>query len=188
MRLEIPLPAWFDVWVAALPERLDDDAAAMSLALEACRRNLDARTGGPFGAVVTDAETGQILGVGVNLVTSGRASVLHAEIVALTLAQRRAGCDNLSAGGRAATLYATAEPCAMCLGAIPWSGVSRLVCGARDADVRAIGFDEGDKMSDWVVALRRRGIAVTRDFRREEAVGLLARFAVEGGVRYGPRG
>ena len=188
MRLEIPLPAWFRAWSAALPARLEDDAAAMDVALEACRRNIEARTGGPFGAVVTDAGTGQILGAGVNLVVGGRASFLHAEIVALTLAQRRAGCDNLSAGGRAATLYATAEPCAMCLGAIPWSGVSRLVCGARDADVRAIGFDEGDKPSDWEAGLRRRGIAVTRDFRREEAAGLLARYAAEGGVRYGSRG
>ena len=188
MRLEIPLPAWFRAWSAALPARLEDDAAAMDVALEACRRNIEARTGGPFGAVVTDAGTGQILGAGVNLVVGGRASFLHAEIVALTLAQRRAGCDNLSAGGRAATLYATAEPCAMCLGAIPWSGVSRLVCGARDADVRAIGFDEGDKPSDWETAFRRRGIAVTRDCMRAEADALLARYAAEGGVRYGPHG
>ena len=96
--------------------------------------------------------------------------------------------DNLAAGGRAVTLYSTAEPCAMCLGAIPWSGVNRVVCGARDADVRAVGFDEGDKPVRWVEKFRRRGIAVTRDVRRAEAVGLLARYAAEGGVQYGPHG
>lgn len=188
MTLAIPLPQWFEAWTATLPSRMDDDAAAMSVALEACRRNLDAGTGGPFGAVVLEAETRQLLGIGVNLVVSGRASVLHAEIVALTLAQQRAGNDNLAAGGRAVTLYSTVEPCAMCLGAIPWSGVNRLVCGARDADVRAVGFDEGDKPVRWVEKYRRRGIAVTRDFRRAEAVGLLARYVAEGGVRYGPHG
>lgn len=188
MRLEIPLPVWFSAWVATLPTRLEDDAAAMAVALEACRRNLDARTGGPFGAAVVEAHSRRLLGVGVNLVVSGRASVLHAEIVALTLAQLHAGRDSLGEGAGGATLYSTAEPCAMCLGAIPWSGAGRLVCGARDADVRAIGFDEGDKPPDWEAGFRRRGITVMRDFKREEAVALLARFAAEGGVRYGPRG
>jgi tRNA(Arg) A34 adenosine deaminase TadA len=188
MTLEIPLPRWFEAWAATLPARLGDDAAAMSVALEACRRNLDAGTGGPFGAALIEEETRRLLGIGVNLVVSGRASVLHAEIVALTLAQQRAGNDNLAAGGRAVTLYSTAEPCAMCLGAIPWSGVNRVVCGARDADVRAVGFDEGDKPVRWVEKFRRRGIAVTRDVRRAEAVGLLARYAAEGGVQYGPHG
>jgi len=188
MTLEIPLPKWFEAWVAKLSTRLDDDAAAMAVALEACRRNLDNGTGGPFGAALIEEETRRLLGIGVNLVVSGRASVLHAEIVALTLAQQRAGNDNLAAGGRAVTLYSTAEPCAMCLGAIPWSGVNRVVCGARDADVRAVGFDEGDKPVRWVEKFRRRGIAVTRDVRRAEAVGLLARYAAEGGVQYGPHG
>ncbi len=188
MTLEIPLPRWFEAWAATLPARLGDDAAAMSVALEACRRNLDNGTGGPFGAALIEEETRRLLGIGVNLVVSGRASVLHAEIVALTLAQQRAGNDNLAAGGRAVTLYSTAEPCAMCLGAIPWSGVNRVVCGARDADVRAVGFDEGDKPVRWVEKFRRRGIAVTRDVRRAEAVGLLARYAAEGGVQYGPHG
>jgi tRNA(Arg) A34 adenosine deaminase TadA len=188
MTLEIPLPRWFEAWAATLPARLDDDAAAMAVALEACRRNLDNGTGGPFGAALIEEETRRLLGIGVNLVVSGRASVLHAEIVALTLAQQRAGTDNLAAGGRSVTLYATAEPCAMCLGAIPWSGVNRVVCGARDADVRAVGFDEGDKPVRWVEKFRRRGIAVTRDVRRAEAVGLLARYAAEGGVQYGPHG
>lgn len=186
MTLEIPLPRWFEAWAATLPARLDDDAAAMAVALEACRRNLDNGTGGPFGAALIEEETRRLLGIGVNLVVSGRASVLHAEIVALTLAQQRTGSYDLAAGGRDVTLYSTAEPCAMCLGAIPWSGVNRLVCGARDEDVRAIGFDEGDKPAGWSDLYRRRGITVTRDFLRAEAVGLLERYAADGGIRYGP--
>ena len=186
MSLQLPLPAWFREWVATLPQRLEYDAAAMTVALEACRRNLDGGTGGPFGAVVLDGKTRQVLGVGVNLVVFGQASVLHAEIVALTLAQQRTGSYDLAAGGRDVTLYSTAEPCAICLGAIPWSGVNRLVCGARDEDVRAIGFDEGDKPAGWSDLYRRRGITVTRDFLRAEAVGLLERYAADGGIRYGP--
>jgi tRNA(Arg) A34 adenosine deaminase TadA len=185
VKIEILLPEWLSVWMTALPPRLEDDVTAMTFALEACRRNLDACTGGPFGAVVVDRATRSILGVGVNLVVQGRASILHAEIVALTLAQRQVGRDSLAADGRSATLYTSAEPCAMCLGAIPWSGVNRVVCGARDADVRAIGFDEGDKPDDWPAKFHRRGIEVARDVLRAEAVQLLARYRTEGGVRYG---
>ena len=40
-------------------------------------------------------------------------------------------------------MVASTQPCAMCLGATPWSGIRRLVCGARDEDAEEIGFDEG---------------------------------------------
>lgn len=75
----------------------------------------------------------------------------------------------------------------MCLGAIPWSGVSRLVCGARDEDARRIGFDEGDKPSDWIGRLRKRGIEVVRDVSRTEAVSVLEEYARNGGIIYNGR-
>lgn len=81
-------------------------------------------------------------------------------------------------------LYTSAEPCAMCMGAIPWSGVDRVVCAAADADVRAIGFDEGDKPGDWVAACRRRGIAVASGVLRDEAVAVLLAYQASGGVVY----
>jgi tRNA(Arg) A34 adenosine deaminase TadA len=72
----------------------------------------------------------------------------------------------------------------MCFGAIPWSGVSGLACGARGGDARAIGFDEGPKLSDWVGALTRRGISVQRDLLRHEACAVLSEYAAKGGVIY----
>lgn len=72
----------------------------------------------------------------------------------------------------------------MCFGAIPWSGVSQLICGARDEDARAIGFDEGPKLTDWVSALNSRGITVRRDVLREEAVAVLREYSSSGGVIY----
>ena len=184
--VRLDLPRWLTVWQRSLPSRLPDDRAAMRVALEACRRNIEAQTGGPFGAVVAAAATGAWLAVGVNLVVRNRASVLHAEIVALTLAQQRLDRDRLAAPG-GVVLYTTTEPCAMCLGAIPWSGVTRLVCAARDADARAIGFDEGDKPRAWIAGLRRRGIDVTRGLLRDEAAALLARYRKAGGEIYGRR-
>jgi hypothetical protein len=72
----------------------------------------------------------------------------------------------------------------MCFGAIPWSGVSRLVCGARDADARAAGFDEGPKLKDWVGALAERGIEVVRDVLHAEATAVFAEYAAAGGAIY----
>ena len=85
-------------------------------------------------------------------------------------------------------MVASTEPCAMCFGAIPWSGVTRLVCGARDEDARRIGFDEGPKLPDWRKALQKRGIRVTRDVLREEAVAVLDLYVDLGGPIYNAGG
>ncbi len=81
-------------------------------------------------------------------------------------------------------LVTAAEPCAMCFGAIPWSGVSSVVCGAREEDVRQIGFDEGPKPADWVAALEARGIKVLQDILRNEAADVLVEYARSGGTIY----
>ena len=69
----------------------------------------------------------------------------------------------------------------MCLGATPWSGVRGLVCGAREEDASAVGFDEGAKPSERVSALEGRGVTETRDVLREEAAGMLEEYAASGG-------
>ena len=69
----------------------------------------------------------------------------------------------------------------MCFGAIPWSGVNRLICGARDKDARDVGFDEGPKVKNWVAELRSRGITVLRDVLRKEAVAVLSEYAATAG-------
>jgi len=49
-------------------------------------------------------------------------------------------------------------------------GGQQVLCGARDEDARAVGFDEGAKPPDWAAALRERGITVKRDVLRDEAL------------------
>jgi tRNA(Arg) A34 adenosine deaminase TadA len=75
----------------------------------------------------------------------------------------------------------------MCFGAVPWSGVVKLVCCARDEDARAVGFDEGPKMAEWWRTLGERGIEVVRDVRRTEAAQVLAEYAADGGAIYNGR-
>ena len=124
----------------------------------------------------------------MNLVATTNLSAAHAEMVAIMISQQVVGHFDL--GGEALPPYelvASTEPCAMCSGAIPWSGVRRLVCGAREEDARGIGFDEGPKTSDWVAALEQRGISVARDVYRDEAAAVLRYYLKSGGIVYNAR-
>lgn len=158
----------------------------MALVVELARTNVARQTGGPFGAAVFDTETGEVIAPGVNLVVSAHAALAHAEMLAIALAGR--ALESFDLGVRATELVSSTEPCAMCLGAIPWSGVRRLVCGARDEDARRIGFDEGDKPADWISLLRTRGIDVIQDVFRSEATAVLEGYARSGGPIYNGRG
>ncbi len=179
----ITLPAWLKS-MQETERTLPLVSDRMAFVIDLSRMNISHRTGGPFGAAVFDA-SGKLVSVGVNLVETDACSILHAEMVAIALAQKAEGRYDLSDGGRLwYQLVASSEPCAMCFGAVPWSGVSSLVCGARDADARAIGFDEGPKMPEWQGALEKRGITVTRDLLRTEAVGVLQEYRAAGGTIY----
>lgn len=181
--LAFELPAWL---IQRVPANLAlfSVETRMQFVLGIARQQVALGSGGPFAAAVFDAE-GVLLSVGVNLVEPAQCSLLHAEMVAIALAQKRLGRYDLSDGGSVACeLVTSTEPCAMCFGAVPWSGVKRLVCAARDADARAIGFDEGAKLPDWQQALEQRGIAVQRDVLRSEAAAILQDYARKGGLIY----
>ena len=159
----------------------------MKFVIELSRLNIQHRTGGPFAAAVFDMSDGSLLSAGVNLVLSGGCSLLHAEIVALTLAQKKAGHYDLSSAGLPPfALVTSTEPCAMCLGAVTWSGIRKLVCGARGADAEKSGFDEGEKPYRWAEALERRGVSVQRDICREQAAAVLCDYRAAGGPIYNP--
>jgi len=74
----------------------------------------------------------------------------------------------------------------MCFGAVPWSGVTSLISGAMKEDAEAAGFDEGDKPSDWVATLEKRGIRTRANILREEAAAVLKRYASREGAIYHP--
>ncbi|MDA1259842.1 MAG: nucleoside deaminase [Planctomycetota bacterium] len=181
----LALPAWLDAELMSTA-RSNHAAARMTFAVELARRNVAAGTGGPFGAAVFDLESGRLVACGVNLVEAAACSAAHAEIVALTLAQSARGEWNLGAGGARSVLVSSVEPCAMCLGAIPWSGVVALECGAAAADAEAIGFDEGDKPAAWIKSLGARGIAVSIGILRDEATAVLREYQRSGGALYQP--
>ena len=185
--IEIRLPEWIGAMVAERGGGLTTVESRMRFVIELSRENIERRAGGPFGAAVFEADSGRVVGVGVNLVEASDCSMAHAEMVAIATAQQALGHYDLGGGTSVYELVTSAEPCAMCLGAIPWSGIRRVVCAARGEDACEIGFDEGAKPADWVGELRQRGIEVMRDVLREEAQAVLRQYARTGGLIYNAR-
>lgn len=180
MDIHLSLPDW----IAPLLQQWRDPADAatrLQQTVVLSRQNIE-HDGGPFAALVTDGD-GRLLGLGVNRVVDAGCSHWHAEMVAIAMAQRAVQSHDLRGSG--AVLYSSCEPCAMCIGAILWSGVRELVYAALDEDARAIGFDEGPKLAGWQDYLRARGIAVNADAGlREAASSVLRDYAASGQVIY----
>lgn len=183
--IRIELPAWIETVLATRETDDLDDTGRMALVLDLARENIRNGADGPFSAAVFERRSGRLIAAGVNRVISSCCSIAHAEMVAIGIAQQRLGQFDLrQAVPGGCVLFTSAEPCAMCMGAIPWSGIERVVIGARDSDVRAIGFDEGHKPADWIAGYARRGIEVTRDLLRAESAQILRDYAQAGGAIY----
>lgn len=182
MIITLALPDWFDGAVSHL-DGLASDSERMAGVIHLARRNVDAGTGGPFSAAVFDTGSGRLIAAGVNVVVPTNTAIAHAEAMAVAAAGQTLGSFDLSSRGPT-SLFASTEPCVMCMGVTAWSGVSRLVCAGRDEDAREIGFDEGPKHPDWVAELERRGIAVERDLERDASIEVLRHYQATGGNIY----
>jgi tRNA(Arg) A34 adenosine deaminase TadA len=182
--LAITLPSWIASSISYDRACRTDDER-MRLVIRLARENVSHGTGGPFGAAVFERETGRVVAVGVNGVVRLNNATAHAEMVALQLAQRRVVSYTLGAEGHAShELFTSCAPCAMCLGAVLWSGVDRLVCGALREDAERIDFDEGPVFAESYAYLRARGIEIVTGVLREEASAVLQEYKARGGEVY----
>src|SRR5512145_2975201 len=107
-------------------------------AIDLGREGMRSGAGGPFGAVVV--RDGAVVGRGFNQVLKTNDPSAHAEVVAIRDATSRLGRFSL----HDCELYASCEPCPMCLGAIHWARVPRLIYGATREDAAAAGFSDAD--------------------------------------------
>jgi|LSQX01.2.fsa_nt_gb tRNA(Arg) A34 adenosine deaminase TadA len=181
--IDLKFPTWYTEWERTLPDILPTDTDAMSTAISISSLNVKRGYGGPFGAVAVESGSRKIVATGMNVVLTAKSSLLHAEIACIIRAQKALNSHTLKSAD--IILYSSSEPCAMCMGAIPWSGISQLVCAARDEDVRAIGYDEGLKPDNWAGNFNKQyGIKVIRDFMRDEAVSVLQSYAHKNGIIY----
>jgi tRNA(Arg) A34 adenosine deaminase TadA len=179
-------PDWTKDVVDWKARRVTDDDK-MALAIELSRQNVLRGTGGPFGAAVFEVGSGALVAVGVNSVTRLNNSVLHAEVLALMLAEQRIGSYTLlGAGLPQHELFTSCDPCAMCLGAALWSGARRIVTGADRTDATALRFDEGPVFPESYAYLEERGVEITRGVLRQDAVAILELYQRQGGSIYNP--
>ncbi len=119
-----------------MPDQPHDDAL-LARAVELSRAHMESGAGGPFGAVIATRD-GRIIAEGWNGVTSGNDPTAHAEVVAIRRACEALGTFDLSGH----VIYSSCEPCPMCLGAVYWARLDRLVFANSRVDAAAIGFDD----------------------------------------------
>ena len=150
------------------PETDDADAAHLRRAIALAREHMDA--GGPFGAVVV--RDGEVVGEGWNRVTSDRDPTAHAEIVAIRAACERLGRFSLDG----CVIHAGCEPCPMCLAAIYWARLDRLVYGAGREDAARAGFDDA-LIHDEIRLPRAARRLASRQMLGEEARAVLRAWA-----------
>jgi guanine deaminase len=146
------------------------DHKFMLRAIELAQAGVDSNAGGPFGCVVV--KDGNIIGEGVNQVTSTNDPTAHAEVVAI-----RDACKNLESFQlEGCVVYTSCEPCPMCLGAIYWARPQRIFIACDRNDAAQAGFDDafiydelcGDDFANRKVPissiLRDEGLEVFRNW------------------------
>jgi len=185
---DIILPPHIRDVIESGPQAFASPEERVRFTIELARLNTVEKTGGPFGAAVFESRSGKLVAAGVNVVVTSSCSHAHAEMVAILLAQQKLSTYDLGLSSLPDhELVSSCEPCAMCFGAIIWSGVKKLVFGATGKTAKAAGFDEGPKPRLWIRALEQRGIEVTPRVCCKEAEAILENYAASGGLIYNAR-
>lgn len=180
----VSYPDWVQSLVA-WDRSYDAKEDRMQLAIMLARENVSRNTGGPFGAAVFEMDTGKLIAVGMNRVVPLGNSALHAEMVALMMAQRRVGSHSLGSDGLSPhELVSSCDPCAMCLGAVLWAGVKRLITGAHRDDATRLNFEEGPVFPESYRYIANRGVEIVRGILRDEAKAVLQLYRDRGGLIY----
>lgn len=147
---------------------------AIRIALE----NVRSGKGGPFGAVVV--KDGQVIAQGVNQVTHLNDPTAHAEVQAIRAACKTLGSFQLEG----CELYASSEPCPMCLGAIYWARPDKVFFATHKGDAANIGFDDQFIYEEMSKNIDMRSIPM-ESFLREEALQIFQEWeAQEGKIEY----
>lgn len=162
----------------AVVQPIHSHESFMREAIRLARENMRAGAGGPFGAVVV--KDGAIIGRGWNQVTSTNDPTAHAEVMAIRAACRALGDFRLNG----AVIYASCEPCPMCLSAIFWARIDRVYFAGTREDAAAAGFDDALLYREVGLPLQQRALLFVK-LLRDEALAAFAEWnAKPDKVRY----
>ncbi len=189
LQFAVTMPDWAETELAKLPAYLPTLPERMTAVIRFSQLNVVHNTGGPFAAGVFELHTGKVVVLGVNRVVPQHCSAAHAEVVTLSLAQQKLATFDL--GGPEMPAYQLVvnwRPCAMCYGAVVWSGVRSLAIAGSGPELEQItGFDEGPIHPHWQAELGARGIEVIDNVLKEEAVTVFHTYRERGGLVYNGR-
>ncbi len=133
-----------------------DNNYFMLRAIALSRDMMRAGRGGPFGAVVV--KDGHIVAEGYNQVTSANDPTAHAEIVAIRETCRLLNTFSL----KGCDIYASCEPCPMCLSAIYWARLDQIYYANSREDAARIGFDDEHLYAEVGRAVEQRQVPMVR--------------------------
>lgn len=140
----------------------EDDRRFMQMAIDLSANNI-AEGGGPFGAVIV--KDGEVLAAAANRVVPNHDPTAHAEVLAIREACAKLETFNLAG----ATIYASCEPCPMCLSAIYWAGIERICFANTKTDAAAINFDDSFIYDQFALPMSKRAIPAVQ-LMREDAL------------------
>lgn len=139
-----------------------EDRHFMKMAIDLSIENV-ANGGGPFGAVIV--RNGEVIATGTNRVTANNDPTAHAEVSAIRTACTKVANFKLED----CTCYTSCEPCPMCLSALYWAGIERIVYGNTKDDAKSINFDDSFIYDEIAKPYALRTIPC-QNFMREEAL------------------
>ena len=139
---------------------MENNEKFMRLAIEKSLESVD-NCGGPFGAVVV--KDGEVVAVASNSVTLDNDPTAHAEVNAIRMACKKLGTFDLSG----CEIYASCEPCPMCLASIYWARIGKLYYANTKVDADKIGFSDSFIYEEFAKPESERSIKVVKMLRSE---------------------
>ena len=187
--VRLSLPDWVEKELAERPNFFPSIEERMREVIRFSQLNIDHGTGGPFAAGVFEKSSGRLVAIGVNRVVPLNCSTAHAEIVALSFAQKELGVYDLGGPGLPEhQLVVNWLPCAMCYGAVLWAGIRSLVVAGSGSELEDItGFDEGPLHPSWKEELEKRGIEFIDGVLSDDAIEVFKSFSERGNLVYNSR-
>lgn len=139
---------------------MENNEKFMRFAIEKSLESVD-NGGGPFGAVVV--KDGEVVAVASNSVTLDNDPTAHAEVNAIRMACKKLGTFDLSG----CEIYASCEPCPMCLASIYWARIGKLYYANTKVDADKIGFSDSFIYEEFAKPESERSIKVVKMLRNE---------------------
>lgn len=147
-------------------------------AIDVAREGMTRHQSGPFGAVIV--RDGVVVAEAFNEVTRTHDPSAHAEVLAIRRACATLGNHVLSG----CEIYSSCEPCPMCLGAIYWARLDRLVYAAGRQDAKHIGFDDDHIYREFELPQEQRALPTEQALREEAQEMMAAWLQVDPSRRY----